>query len=344
MLMKMWKPIKNFFIESWHIKLLALVIAVTVWFYAGSRLKEEVVVRVPVNIQTPEGYTLLYLSQRHVRLRFSGPQHLVTRRQEEARQNYLQYNVRLETEDLEERDIISLDVEPAFLNISESELMLMDVVIVEPEEIEIFTSRIIQKTLPVEASFSGTPRGGFKITDYTVTPSEVNVSGPQIVLDQLSALKTHTIPVWDAQESFRRYVPLIKEHSFDFNDAEIAVTCETAPSQVAVHISVEMEHASNEIEEVPVKLLTPLGFPYQASIPTEEAYVKIVVSGPPDTVRDLTAPDISAYVDLSDFENEDIPAGTTSPYKQSVEVLLRPGMDAEIQEIVPEQVTILLEN
>ncbi len=335
--------IKRLFTTHWQVKLMALTLAVGVWFYGNTRIRDDVVLRVPLNVQLPDGYELLYKSHSQAQVRFTGPQYLIQRQQEEARQNYIQFNLRPAEEDVDVGEM-ALEIDPARLNIPGSELAMMNVVVVSPLEASLVVDRIASRTLPVEASLSGRPRGGYKISDYTVTPSEVSVEGPSLALDRLESLKTISIPVWDAQESLRRYVPLAADHVLTWSeDISIPVSFRTSPSQVAVHVSVGIEYRQSGIEGVPVKLLAPVGFPYSAEI-SEDALVEVVVSGLPDVVEDITAEDISAYVDLSGLEDEEIASGATAPYKETVYVILRSGIDAEVTEVNPEQVTILLSN
>jgi len=340
----MWLTIKNVFIAHWQIKLLALAIAVAVWFYGNTRLKEDAVLLVPVRIEMPEGYRLLYQSDNYVQIRLAGPQRLTQQRQDEARQGYLQINARLTEEDVEVGRM-KMEVDPGWLNIPGSDLMIMNVTVLDPAEIEFYADRIVRRTLPVEATLTGRPRDGYRVTDHTVTPSEISVEGPSLALDKNGSVRTHTIPLWDAQESFRRYVPLVKDQEVNLaEDIRISVSYSTSPSQVAVHISVDMEHSEVEMEDVPVKLLRPIDFPYEAEIDADDAYVSVVISGMPDNVENLTFDDISAYIDLSGFEDEDIAPGSTSPYKEEVNIVLRSGVDANVESVTPEELTVLLSN
>ncbi len=341
----MKEKLKNILTSNWQVKIMALVIGAAIWYYAGSRLKEEVILReVPVRIEIPDDYRLLYQSHRSVQLRLVGPQYLVQRRQEEAGQNYLQFRVRLTEEDLAGEQA-RLEIAPSWLNVSESELVMMNLVAVEPEEIVLFASRVERRSVPVEVVFSGRPSGGYEITGHTVTPSEVSVEGPSAVLERMDSIKTLSIPVWDAQESFRRYMLLNTTYDFEMDGGVgISVPLSASPSQVAVHVSVGAEHKEREIDAVPVRILKPIGFLYQADIPPEDSAVRVVLSGLPDAVENVGRDDITAYLDLSDLAEETVPTGTTAPYKQPVEVILRPGSEARIARVVPEEITVLLTN
>ncbi len=337
----MRKHLKDIFVMHWQVKLLALTIAFAIWFYAHSRLKEEVVLReVPVNIEVPEGYRLLYQSASSVRLHLSGPQHLMQKRQEEARENYLRFTVRLSSEDIPD-GLVKRDVAPEWLNVPKPELLMMNVAAMHPDRIELFASPIVRRTLPVEATFSGRPPEGYEIVGHNVTPSAVTVEGPSAVLERMESIKTLPIPVWDARESFGEYQPLQNEHEFDLNDNIIVVSYEVSEPQVTVNVSINVGYTQVELEDIPLKLLLPKGFPYHAEI--EDPRITVLLSGLPAEVDNVTSADVTAYVDLSDLEDEDIASGTTAPYKQRVHIIL--GIDAEVVEIKPdEEVTVRLTN
>ncbi len=337
----MRKHLKNIFVVHWQIKLLALTIAFAIWFYADSRLKEDVVLReVPVNIEVPDGYRLIYQSASRVWLHLSGPQHLMKKRQEEARENYLRFTVRLSSADIPNGPV-QRDVDPEWLNVPEPEFLRMNVAAMHPRRIELFASPVVRRTLPVEPTFLGRPPEGYEIVSHNVTPSRVTVEGPSAVLERMESVKTVPIPVWDARESFGEYQPLQNEHEFDLNDESVRVSYEVSQSQVTVNVSINVEYTQVELEDVPLKLLQPKGFPYHAEI--DESRITVLLSGLPTAVDNVTTADVTAYVDLSDLEDEDIAPGTTAPYKQAVQIIL--GIDAEVIGIKPdEEVTVRLTN
>ncbi len=338
----MWQKIKNIIIPHWQVKILAMIIAVGVWFYANSRLKDDVVLRLPFNVILPENHSLIYQSHSYVQVRFTGPQYLIRKRQEEAGQNYLNFNLQLEQEDIE-NGWTELDIQAEYLNIPETDLRMMNVFIVEPLAVKLFSSRVGTRTLPVEANLSGNPPPGYQVEDVDVTPSEVSVTGPDVVLDNIDAVSTNTLSISDLSRSDRFDLKLKNVKDLVLNDdVKVSLPFDTALSHVTVYISIAEEVDKQEMKNIPIKFLSPIGFPYK--IEFEEAMVDVVFKGKTTILEELSSGDIQAYVDLTGLEDEEISTGATAPYKQDVVVTLRPGIDLEIDSITPDQITVLLTN
>lgn len=327
-----------------QLKAIALVIAVVVWFYANTQVQEEVTLRVPLTVQVPQGYRLVYQSHRKIQLRLRGPQYLIQRRQDEDENNSLHMSARLTEEDVEE-GVTELEVVPEWLNAPTSDMVQINAVNIRPQVVRVRASRNISRTLPVEVQLSGAPHQGYQLRETVAVPTEVTVTGPAFVLEKMEAVRTEEVPLWDARANFRRVVPLQLRPAVQVDsNAEVPIRLQAQPSEVAVHVEIGGQRVERIIPDIPVHVLRPRTFPYQVEIPTEDSTVEVVLTGLPQELEAVSPEDIVAFVDLSRKTVEDIPPGERQPSKEDVRVRLDTEADVKVKSITPELVTTVLKN
>jgi len=325
-----------------HVKLVALAIAIALWAYANGQLKEEVGIVVPLLISVPEQYQIVYQSHPKVQMRLSGPHYLVKRRQDEASQNYLRLSASLNPEDLTQ-GVMTLRVDPGWLNVPKGELAQMGVSSVQPQFVTLHVSRVVTRAVPVEVRISERPHAGYEVRGWSAVPSEVMVTGPALVVDAMETVKTQKVSVWDAQADVRRpMVPLVLQETLALEDGvSVEVALRADPAQVAVHVEVGGKKEERSLEDIPVHMLSPPDFPYLAEIDPAESHVSVVVSGLPQDIARLTPGSVRAYVDLTGLQEETF-EGETALYKEPVRLLLPEDIPISAGTPEPRQVTIIL--
>ena len=346
----MFQKLRKALFNNLQLKLIGLGIAVAIWFYASSRLREEATLRVPVNISLPQGYELLHQSHEVVQLRLRGPQFLIQRRQEEASQNGLRMRARLEEGDFEE-GVVQITINPGWLSVPERELVQMSVGSMSPQRLSLFVSKTVKRRLPVRVQLTGKPREGYEVRSREGVPPEVTVTGPRTVLEQMEDIGTQGVSIWDARNDIHRIVALELEHKTTIpspgrrdRQKEVTLRLKAEPSEVATHVQIAAESATRAIEDVPVLVLRPPKFPYEVQISEEESAVTVTFAGLPQDVRRLQPGDVSVYVDLKNLKEEKIAPGESVPYREKVQALLRSDVPVRIENIKPDQITIELRN
>lgn len=340
----MFKKLVDLFRSNYQLKLIALAIGLAIWYYANSRLKEEVTVNVPLHINVPDGYELVYQSHPRVQMRIIGSHSLIQRRQEESRQNYLSMSVGLDREDFS-GGLVKLEVDAGWLNVPESELVQLDVGSLEPTTVRVYVSEIVERIMPVSVNLYGEPRTGYEVGAYNAMPDSVSVRGPAVALDQMSEISTEEISIWDARDNLRRMVPLQTKESIDIiGEGEVRVALSPDPPQVAVNVEIVGEREEYTYENIPVQLLMPPDFLYDASIAEGESTVSVVIEGTPQQIERIRAEDFHVYVMLGGLSKEEIAPGASHPYKQRVYVRLQPDSPVRIIKQYPDQVTVVLRN
>ncbi|MBS3761703.1 MAG: hypothetical protein KGZ25_00235 [Planctomycetes bacterium] len=340
----MFKNLRQLIFGNAVIKLIALAIAVALWFYANNRLKEEANLRVPVVVDVPEGYELVYQSHNRVQIRFSGPQYLIQRRQEEANQNFLQMTGRFGGEEIK-GGLRKLPIQGKWLNIPATELVQMGIQNVKPEALTVYISPVESRTLPVEILTSGRPREGYEIRGKNSIPEEVVVQGPRVSLNEMSAIMTHPISVWDARSDLRRVVPLVKQRKVELAEGlEVSTSVKADPPQVAAYVEVAGQDEERVLEGLPVQIVRPLSFPYGVKIPEEESHATVVLRGLSHQLDRVEPEGLMVYVDLRTLTEEKIEPGGSALYKERIHVLPPDEGDVEVIRTEPQQVTVELSN
>ena len=338
----MLQRIRRTILKDAPLKLIALAIAVGIWLYGNSRLKEEVVIAVPLSISVPSDYMVVYQDRTRVQFRLRGPQYLTRRREVEAAQNYLKMTTALKPEDLD-KEVVMLRVQPEWLNIPERELVQIKVFDVEPELVTVYVSKVVTRSLPVEVRISGTPRHGYEVRGSSAVPPEVDVTGPAIVLDDMEAIATQLVSVWDRRESRREEILLVLSSVFQpEGEVKVTVALEAKPARVAAYVEVGGKREEQRLEGVIINMLLPPQFPYVAEM--EEPTVAVIVSGLPQDLTRVTPDLLTAYVDLRALQDEQIDPGGSGPYKEKVRLALPEGIPLDLERVEPDEVTVVLKN
>ena len=311
----MFKSLYRAVFGNFRLKLIALAISLVVWFYASSRLRDQIELSVPLNLEMPAGYQLLAQTQDRVRMRISGPRFLIARLEKD-----LAMSKKLSEEDLKDgRAIVAVTED--WLNIPESELVQLKVTRLFPARVTAYASSIGERMLPVRARLQGKPCEGFEIVDRRVVPSQVRVRGPKRVIETLEYVETEEFWVSEIESNLEADVALVAEKSYDLDGGvKVSVPLRLSPGRVALRITVSPLEKERRFLQVPVVFLLASDFPYQVEIGEEEASVTVVVSGLPQDVERLKPDSLVAYVDLRALAKDKVGIAG-SPYREPVNVL-----------------------
>lgn len=187
--------LRKIFIDDWVMKLVALFIAVTLWF-GVSGLRTNTTARlksVALNIKLQNDMELTSASLAEIDLFVTGDKRKV--------------------DPLNPRDLVaSLDLTQMSPGERVVQLTPSNVIVdlptgvsldsVEPTQIPVKLERIITKDLPVEPKFSGTPGGGLEFYSFETNPKTVRVRGPEGVVGSLKSLSTESVDLEDRTDSF----------------------------------------------------------------------------------------------------------------------------------------------
>mgnify|MGYP001606154152 CR=1 FL=1 len=200
------------------------------------------------------------------------------------------------------------------------------------------------RSLPIRASFRGSPATGFILEEIRIRPSEVEVRGPHSLLTAARQIETLPIPLEGRNESFSTRTTL--SPALDGQN----ITTSLPPGEILVEVVLREEDVTRTLT-VPLVVLAPSGFPFRYLLPEES--VTLAFRGAP---RFLSQPELlKVYLDLSEYPPEtlksillnyarDNPAARVSlPLSYTLRRLRSPGPPLEGEPKVPVRFLLPLE-
>jgi YbbR domain-containing protein len=78
----------------------------------------------------------------------------------------------------------------------------IEVIAISPGEVRIVLDSVTEKVLPIAVNVTGTPAPGFGVADVTVEPRTARIAGPSGVLAKMTSVSTDPISVAERSASF----------------------------------------------------------------------------------------------------------------------------------------------
>ena len=345
----MFKRLIAAIFANFGLKILALCISLGIWFYASSRLLEEVPVSASVTINPPQGYAVVYQSDKFVRLRVEGPHSLMETLREEMLQGALKMKY-----DMTEKDIqqgwATLQLQPNWLQLGlhEWEFAQLRSRAITPDTVRVFVSPLAEKVLPVKVTLAGQPPAGLTLQGEPATaPSQVLVHGPAIAVNSMDSVATEDVALWKLTSGIYEEPRILRKEvqvALD-NGLRVPVTLDLSAPTALVSIHVTGQTLTQQtFTGVPLNLLLPLQFRYDAQVEQDARTVSVTISAEAEDLKKLSADKIRAYLDLTALVGEQIAAGASAPYREPVVVHLPAGINAASVTVSPPLVTVLLKN
>jgi len=316
---------------------MALIVSLAIWGYANYQLKKEERFPIKVEVETPEDFSLVRLSNYGVIITVEGPERVLDAFARLVDQVKLKKSVTVEKNDLKPR----LVLDKSWLQAPD--YILSNIVVKEfnPPYVDLELSRKRRKTKKVTAVTEGSVEFGYKVEKIVIAPTEVKVAGPEKVLDALSDVLTEPRSINGLAANKKwQFVPIQSKVRVSIDGVEQTATIDCRET-VEVEVFVVMEEASRLLEDVEVAVLLPSGFPYPAEV--REKSVNLMLRGAKLDIERLKPEDIIAYVDLRSMEGTTITPGLgeSKLYKETVSVILPDGISLDESQPVP-QVTVQL--
>ncbi len=217
--------------RTWILRLLALAIAIGIWFNASVEdrlVPSERVVEASVSFNRPRGFMVID-PVRTVNVRLLGNKRAV------RRLNPDQVSVSVELSPQQKGSTT--------ITLSGDNVLAPDgleVVSIEPSTIQIQLEREITQRVPVAPEIVGRPAAGTTIGETEVFPSQVLVSGPQSKLERLESLSTAPINLEGRTSTLEETVPVLSP------DPLIQIV---QPSEVTIRIPIQPPPANKAAED-----------------------------------------------------------------------------------------------
>jgi YbbR domain-containing protein len=266
--------LREFLLEDWGLKLLALVITLVLWFAVTGQ-------RAPSTLQL-RGVALEYLRPAELEIG-NEPLDEVDITLEGGKSRLEEINAR----NLVARvDISQLRPGERILRLSRENVSMdlpegVRIVRIEPQSVALKVERSVERELEVEARLEGTPAEGYEVRGVQITPPRVKVRGPESRVGALDKAFTETIPLDGQRETLNapQVAVDVSDRSVVALDAAVAVRVEIAETQAERRIANVAVRAAAAGAEVRPQTLTA------------------VVAGPRSIVERLRPEDLTVVIE-----------------------------------------------
>jgi YbbR domain-containing protein len=293
-------------IENKGLKALSLLLAVLLFVVSRQPVVDLRMIGVPIEYRgLSPGVKIVGDAEQTVSLRLSGPRDIVR----SLTPNQLLVIADLSGKEPGER-VIQLKVDEDFLPDS------VKVAQIEPASIRIKLEPTVKKLVRVEAKFGGKVAEGREIYNVKLNPGEVEIEGPQSMVDKIESLSTETVNMDGRRGDFQTSVEV--EIPQDSSQVKI-------PGRIELSVKIGEERLLRRFAAAPVRWLDS-GATGRLLTKT----VQLEVFGPKSAVEALRADDLRVEVKTSG-----LPPNVTSVTPQ-----IQLPASIEIRNIIPREVKV----
>lgn len=283
--------------ENWGAKLVSLILAVGLWYYAVGEENIEVTRTVPLEIKLEdEKMSIVGNPTRVVLVTLAAPRSLLANLTSET----LKAEHRVKK--VENPGDYSFRLEPREIRLPSEKIR---VVRIEPEVIQVRVDEVIVQKFEVEPVFLGEPAFGYQLesAEVQLDPNAVLVEGPKSQLEKFSKIKTQPIDLVGRSRSFRKTVRLVQ-------DPGVKILTEAL---VDAYIPIREVGGERTLEGVPVRVLGNAGSFSRISVNPD--HVTLALRGSTQDLETLEVKDVLAYVEISDLSEgtHELPLRTVLP-------------------------------
>ncbi|MBN1687481.1 MAG: hypothetical protein JW893_00090 [Candidatus Omnitrophica bacterium] len=292
----------QWFYRDLGLKLIALFLAVGLWYYAVGEEGIEVTRSVPLEIELKnEQMSILKKSVEAVQVTFLAPRAVLSE---------------LTVAELKAKHTIGQDVKTAgdySFRVEAGAIELPDpqirVVGIDPEVVHVTLDELIVQKLKIQPNLVGDPAFGYTVDqgEIQLNPNAILIGGPKGQLEQLDAVQTEPIDLVGRIRSFRRTVTLdLPPNVKPMSEA-----------MIDVYIPIREELGEKTFENIPVKVMRTPDGPERLTI--EPSSISFALKGSVAQLERLIPEKILAYVDVSE-----LPAGE---HRSPVKLFLPEGVN-----------------
>ncbi len=274
-----------FLTKDWGLKVIALILAVGLWYYAVGEESIEVTRTVPLNIRIKsEQMSILRTSTAAVQVTLSAPRALLPEITSKEIQAEHEIGSGIKT-----AGDYSFRLEPREIKLPTPQVRVMKI---NPEIVHVTIDELIVQKLKIEPDFVGEPAFGYQVkkNEIQLDPNAVLVEGPKGQLEKLESIKTERIDLVGRIRSFRRTVEL-----------QLPSNIKTlSESLVDVFVPIQEEFDEKEFHDIPVKVLNLPQRKLVADLQPEK--ITFILKGSRRQLEKLLPENVLAYLDLSDYD------------------------------------------
>jgi YbbR domain-containing protein len=198
------KTILEQIISNWSAKALSLAAAIMLFLFHNFSSLSERFLSVELNAVFADGYTTAQPYPRRVRVEIRGTDRSLAAAGEEDIEAVVDFS-RFKEEGVHTTPI-SITKKGALEGIDTIEIL------VEPLELTLPLEKKVRKRVSVVPVFKGIPSPGFRMDQYSLSPSRVDMEGPGGVVQHIQSVTTEDIDLSGKREPFSARVRLVNDN------------------------------------------------------------------------------------------------------------------------------------
>ncbi len=219
--------------KEWLPSLIALVLAVILWYNVGGEQRVDTSVMIPIEvINLPRELVISNQFKKQIEVTVNGPRSLIL--ELESSQITRQIDLSMATPGTR---VVTNDVDS--INFPRG----IDVLRIQPTSIILSLDKLVKRTFPINPVTNGEPMVGYILKRLKMDPEVISITGPETVLAQYDVLRTKVINIAGLNSSIQTQVPL---------DLEPAIVELIGETTVTADIVVGLETVQKEYQ-LPLK-------------------------------------------------------------------------------------------
>ena len=180
-------------------KIISLLLAIFLWFFVIGRRSSEIGISVPVRLENlPASLVIVNNPETNLEVRIQGPQTLLS----SLDPNRLNLSLDLSGA---KPGRISYHIFPEQITLPRG----LRVNRINPSQIDFEFSAVVTRELPVRIKTEGECAPGYRISQISVTPPRVTLTGADRELKRMDFVETDTVSLKNRDDSFVVVVPLV---------------------------------------------------------------------------------------------------------------------------------------
>jgi YbbR domain-containing protein len=205
--------------RNWHFKLLAVILAITLWYFVVGEERAEVGLTAPLElINIPRDLIVVNNVPHGIELRVNGPRSLVRS---------------LSTEFLSKTlDLSNAREGTVSFSISSEGIQLprgIKVTQINPTQVTVVLKKLLTKKITIHPRITGRPASGYEVESISANPEEVDIAGPDEVVEKIESLSTKPVDIQGLKSD-------LKQRTFlDFKNYQIYLVKEI-PLEIEVKL------------------------------------------------------------------------------------------------------------
>jgi hypothetical protein len=317
---------KSLFIDNFWTKLVAAIMAVTLWTYAYfNSLRQDSGQLIPLVIKAPDGWEVVSWRPEQVTVTLEYPTYATDQvRVALGKDIRAQYKVN----DIPPGLLYETEVELSERNFHVPSATAARVTSWRPQKISFKIAQEGEMELKVRArpTLVGVSQGYEIQGEAYCNPPSVLVKGPLFALQKARYINTVDIPVAPPADGAVPQYTVGVQPTVEVEGKSYAVTCS---EKVAVTVKVRRVSETRSFDNVKIRVMMESDFPFDVKL--QQPTMKVHVKGTDAALNQLKAEDIQLFVEVAGLTPQE------APYPQEVRALIAGRAGASDLEVVPDQ-------